>query len=74
MTTGSHPLVPHLDGFEAHYVPAFRANKPYVCPECGNEIGVGVTHTVAWPLDYVDDRRHWHLHCWRLAARRGRTR
>jgi hypothetical protein len=27
---------------------------------------------VAWPEHLPDDRRHWHLHCWRVAAGRGR--
>jgi len=73
MVEASHPLVPGLEGYEAHFVPAFRATKPYRCPGCHNDIVTGVSHTVAWPIEYVDDRRHWHLHCWRVAARRGRT-
>lgn len=60
------------DGWEVHLVPGYRANKDYLCPDCGNPIPAGVGHVVAWPLDVVDDRRHWHRHCWRIAAGRDR--
>ena len=65
--------LPELPGHRVSRVPAFRASKTYVCPECGNTIMPGTGHVVAWPEDVVDLRRHWHLHCWRLAARRGRA-
>jgi hypothetical protein len=65
--------LPTLAGYEVSRVPGFRATKPYVCPGCGGDIGRGVGHVVAWPEDLVDERRHWHLHCWRLACRRGRV-
>ena len=61
-----------LEGYVARRVPAFRASKTYLCPHCGNPIGEGQGHVVAWPETQVDLRRHWHLHCWRLVARRGR--
>ncbi|MEX1178613.1 MAG: hypothetical protein WEB09_09145 [Nitriliruptor sp.] len=64
--------LPQLAGHEVDRIPAFRATKTYVCPECGNTIAARVGHVVAWPEGQVDLRRHWHLHCWRLAARRGR--
>ncbi|MEX0705502.1 MAG: hypothetical protein WDZ26_03730 [Nitriliruptoraceae bacterium] len=64
--------VEQLDGHTVRLVPAFRAHSTYVCPECGNAIGVGEGHVVVWPDERVDDRRHWHRHCWRVAARRGR--
>lgn len=57
-------------GWEVHPVPAYRANKDYVCPDCGNGIAAGEGHVVAWPEDFNDERRHWHKHCWRLTARR----
>ncbi len=63
---------PALEGYVVERVPAVRANKPYVCPTCDNPIAAGVGHVVAWPQDRVDERRHWHLHCWRVVARRGR--
>ncbi|MTV26965.1 hypothetical protein FTX61_16310 [Nitriliruptoraceae bacterium ZYF776] len=67
------PNLPRLDGYEVDRVPAFRAAKGYVCPGCGNPIPPRTGHVVAWPDGLVDDRRHWHLHCWRLAANRGRV-
>lgn len=60
------------DGWEVHVVPAYRASKAYLCPDCGNEVPAGVGHVVAWPEGFADDRRHWHRHCWRITARRGR--
>jgi hypothetical protein len=67
------PFLPHLPGYEVQRVPAFQATKDYLCPDCGNTILAGQGHVVAWPEGLVDDRRHWHLHCWRLAVNRGRA-
>lgn len=54
-------------------VPADRALKAYTCPGCSNAIPVGMPHVVAWPEapgpgsgSGVEERRHWHRHCWRL--------
>ncbi len=71
-TARPDPFLPSLDGYEVQRVPAARAAKEYVCPECGNRIPAGTGHVVVWPFDAIDERRHWHLHCWRLAANRGR--
>ena len=67
------PFLPQLAGYQVQRVPAFQAGKDYVCPDCGNAIRAGEGHVVAWPEGLVDDRRHWHLHCWRHAANRGRA-
>lgn len=74
MSFPTHPdtLLPQLDGFTVQRVPAFRATKAYLCPDCGNDIAARQGHVVVWPDDHVDDRRHWHHHCWRFAVRRGR--
>jgi hypothetical protein len=66
------PFLPQLAGYEVQRVPAYQAVKDYVCPDCGNTIGPGHGHVVVWPEGEVGERRHWHLHCWRGAARRGR--
>jgi hypothetical protein len=66
------PFLPRLTGYEVQRVPAFRAVKAYACPGCPQPIPARQGHVVAWPVGVVDDRRHWHLHCWRLAVRRGR--
>ncbi|CAG7843976.1 putative protein [Pseudoclavibacter triregionum] len=51
-----------------------RAVKPYVCPGCPNPIPVGVAHLAVWPADHLfgddralEERRHWHEHCWRMS-------
>ena len=31
-------LTPALDGFEVRFIPAVRAHKDYVCPECTNPV------------------------------------
>jgi hypothetical protein len=67
LTPGSVP------GYEARLVPAFRAAKAYRCPTCEQPIAPRTGHVVAWPEDIVEERRHWHHHCWRLAVRRGRV-
>ncbi|MDO5091973.1 MAG: hypothetical protein Q4D79_00900 [Propionibacteriaceae bacterium] len=53
-------------------VSADRAAKRYTCPGCNNPIHVGTAHIVAWPEEPslgfdtgVEERRHWHQHCWR---------
>ena len=59
--------------FLVREVPKDRALKPYTCPGCDNPIPVGMAHLVAWPEEPglgfdsgVEQRRHWHPHCWRL--------
>lgn len=63
---------PRLVGYEVRPVAAHRADKTYRCPHCHNAIPPGQGHVVAWPEQQVDERRHWHHHCWRVVARRGR--
>jgi hypothetical protein len=73
------PLVDPTDGpgevpgYEVHLVPGFRAHKRYLCPTCTQPVPEGIGHVVAWPEGFPDERRHWHRHCWRLAARSGRV-
>lgn len=54
-------------------IPSHRAEKPYRCPSCSQDIPVAQAHVVAWRADHlfggdaaVRDRRHYHSHCWRL--------
>ncbi|MFP4635080.1 MAG: hypothetical protein ACLFRD_04390, partial [Nitriliruptoraceae bacterium] len=61
-----------LEGYVVRGVSGALATKSYRCPDCGNPIPAGVGHVVVWPQDRSDERRHWHHHCWRVAARRGR--
>ena len=66
-------LVPAFDGFQVRFIPAVRATKSYVCPECTNAVPRATGHVCAWPEGESDRRRHWHTHCWRLAVGRGRV-
>ena len=59
-----------LEGYEVRRIDGTRAEKDYVCPECGNTVPAGESHVVVWPVGDADLRRHWHRHCWRLEVRR----
>ena len=67
------PFLPQLEGYEAARVPGVRAGKTYICPSCDAPIAAGVGHVVVWPEEQVEERRHWHQHCWRIAVRRRRV-
>ena len=59
-----------LPGYEVRMIPGERANKEYICPDCGNTVPEGEPHVVVWPEYDSGLRRHWHRHCWRLEVRR----
>ena len=61
-----------LDGYEVQEVPPARAEKDYVCPDCGITIPAGEAHVVVFPDGDPELRRHWHRHCWRLEVRNSR--
>ena len=50
-----------------------NAQKAYRCPGCATLVEPGVAHVVVWRADSifgdraVEDRRHWHDACWRVA-------
>ncbi|MFK5633222.1 MULTISPECIES: hypothetical protein [unclassified Ornithinimicrobium] len=49
------------------------SGRVYRCPGCQGEVGADVAHTVAWPVEsmqQVDNRRHWHTVCWSARERR----
>jgi len=62
-------------GFAWHVQPMSAANaqKPYRCPGCELLVEPGTAHVVVWRADSifgeraVEDRRHWHTACWRVA-------
>lgn len=58
------------DAVEVRRVQPYQATKPYRCPGCHGEIGVGVGHLVAVPVGAPDHRRHWHHGCWEHRSRR----
>jgi len=54
-------------------VPAKQGAKTYICPGCSLNVTPGTAHIVAWRGDGVlgdaadmDNRRHWHTHCWKI--------
>lgn len=54
-------------------ISAGRSQKVYTCPGCHREVSAGVAHIVAWRADNIfgeesaiQDRRHWHTHCWKV--------
>ena len=64
--------------YEVRPVAGSRATKAYRCPGCDQELKPGIAHVLVWPADAgesaVEDRRHWHTHCWANRATRGPTR
>ena len=55
-------------------ISAENAVKSYVCPGCGGTIAPGIAHIAAWRNDGIlgddadlNDRRHWHTHCWKIS-------
>ncbi|WP_424826849.1 ATP/GTP-binding protein [Rothia mucilaginosa] len=55
------------------YIPAVNAQKTYTCPECYRPIPPRTAHLVVWQESHtmgrsraIDERRHWHQHCWRI--------
>ncbi len=71
-TSGFAQLVTKHDGdWMVQAMPADAATKSYTCPGCQRPVGPGTAHLVAWPRQAsigsaaaVDERRHWHNHCW----------
>ncbi|MCW2747984.1 MAG: hypothetical protein JWP10_1126 [Nocardioidaceae bacterium] len=48
------------------------STKDYRCPGCEQLIRPATPHMVIWPVQKallsdsaLDERRHWHTHCWR---------
>ncbi|WP_430592690.1 hypothetical protein [Humidisolicoccus flavus] len=62
-------------GFEYFVQPVTKARalKEYTCPGCSVTVKPGVAHLVVWRADSifgdraVEDRRHWHEGCWKVA-------
>ena len=38
-----------MDGYEVSEVPEHKADKDYICPDCGNVIPQGEAHVVVFP-------------------------
>lgn len=61
--------------YHVRFISAAAAQKDYICPGCHGRIPPQTAHIVAWPtgslfgVEYAaEQRRHWHSHCWRIAA------
>lgn len=54
----------------------YQAVKSYRCPGCHGTIPPGLGHYVVVPIEFPDERRHWHYACWerRRTRRPGRLR
>lgn len=49
------------------------SGRSYLCPGCQQQVSAGTAHTVAWPVESMQElanRRHWHTVCWRARERR----
>jgi hypothetical protein len=45
-------------------------DKEYRCPGCDHIVRPGSWHFVVVPDGAPDDRRHWHIECWKTELRR----
>lgn len=59
------------DGDEYQVQRVGPSPRVYTCPACLQQVGPGVDHIVAWPIEApfgmpegVGARRHWHSECW----------
>ena len=71
---GTRRTVPKRDGiWNVQPLAPTSAQKTYLCPGCGQDIGPGTGHVVTWRADGLFGeeydlaaRRHWHDHCWKI--------
>jgi hypothetical protein len=56
-----------LPGYDVRHV---GGEKEYRCPGCDHIVRAGIWHLVVIPLDAPEERRHWHIECWRKELRR----
>lgn len=56
-----------VDGFDVRQV---AGDKPYRCPGCDYTVRPGLWHLVIVPDGDPDERRHWHVDCWKKELRR----
>jgi hypothetical protein len=50
--------------YEVRRISGSTSDKPYRCPGCDQLIPTATPHVVAWPIEDIDSRRHWHTACW----------
>ena len=56
------PVSGQVEGFVV--MRSVKADRRYRCPYCEGWIEPNVPHVVAYPVDRLDDRRHYHSACW----------
>jgi hypothetical protein len=56
--------------WKVRHITGSSSTKTYRCPGCDHEIRPATPHVVAWPVEAIEERRHWHAPCWRARARR----
>jgi hypothetical protein len=61
------PVWAELTGYEIRRI---SSEKAYRCPGCDHPIRPGSWHLVVVPDDVPEERRHWHVECWRRELRR----
>jgi hypothetical protein len=61
------PAWAEVAGFDVRQV---AGDKPYRCPGCDHVVRPGSWHLVVVPAGDPDERRHWHVECWRIELRR----
>ncbi|MDE0268420.1 MAG: hypothetical protein OXI96_05210 [Acidimicrobiaceae bacterium] len=62
------------DEVNVQFMPASRAVKEYLCPNCNNMIPSATGHYVVVPAEAPDLRRHWHRGCWEGRSTRNAPR
>jgi hypothetical protein len=68
---GNRTVEDHPDGtWVVQQITGSSSTKAYRCPGCDQEIRTATPHTVAWPEEDVENRRHWHNACWQRRDRR----
>jgi hypothetical protein len=67
---GGRSAAPAWADLPGHEVREVAGDKAYRCPGCDHEIRVGLRHLVVVPMHAPDERRHWHIECWRSELRR----
>jgi hypothetical protein len=74
-STSSQSIEEHAEGdYYVRKITGSSSTKPYRCPGCDQLIPTATPHIVAWPVEDIELRRHWHTACWaKKDHRRPRT-
>ena len=64
------PRAPSWAIVEGYEVREVAGEKEYRCPGCDHTIRARLRHLVVVPVGAADERRHWHIDCWKRELRR----